>query len=74
MELNKLSEDEMSELAEVLSRDEDRVLFVKVTKGQIKNALFEKVMKEIEAKPKEEKPKEAEKGSKEEDEDIVVEE
>ncbi len=48
-------------------------MFLKVTNGQAKFALFEKLRKEVEAKPKEEKPKEAEKGSKREDEDIVVE-
>jgi len=70
MQLNK---EENTLLLEVLSKDEELNMFLKVTNGQAKFALFEKLRAEVEAKPKEEKPKEAEKGSKEEDKDIVVE-
>ena len=72
--------EEKAELLETLSKDEDVILFVRVTKGQVKHALFEKLRKEFEAKPekkeapKEEKPEEAEKDSKGEEEDVVVEE
>ena len=69
--------EEKAELLDTLSKDEDVNLFLKVTKGQIKFGLFEKLNKEFEAevkKPKEEKGKaEAEKGSKGEEEDIIVE-
>jgi len=70
MQLNK---EENTLLLEVLSKDEELNMFLKVTNGQAKFALFEKLRKEVEAKPKEEKPKEAEKGSKGEVEDIIVE-
>ena len=74
MQLNK---EEKTLLLEVLSRDEELNMFLKVTNGQAKFALFEKLRAEVEAKPeekaKEEKPKEAEKGSKGEDEDIIIE-
>ena len=70
--------EEKALLLEVLSKDEELNVFLKVTNGQAKFALFEKLRKEVEAKPaekpKEEKGKgEAEKDSKGE-EDIVVEE
>ncbi len=70
MQLNK---EEKTLLLEVLSRDEELNMFLKVTNGQAKFALFEKLRAEVETKPKEEKPKEAEKG-REEDKNIVVEE
>ena len=67
-------------LLEVLSKDEDINLFLKVTNGQTKFALFEKIKAELEAKPKKKqeilptkKPKE-EPDNEEEDEEIVVEE
>ena len=71
------SNEEKAELLEALGRDEDVVLFVRVTKGQVKHALFEKLRAEFEEKPKKkeavaEKPK-AEEG-KEKEEDIVLEE
>jgi len=69
----QLSKEEKTLLLEVLSKDEELNMFLKVTNGQAKFALFEKLRAEVETKPKEEKPKEAEKGSKEEDKDIVVE-
>ena len=74
----EMSNEEKALLLEVLSKDEELNAFLKVTNGQAKFALFEKLRKEVEAKPaekpKEEKGKgEAEKDSKGE-EDIVVEE
>ena len=78
-EVNKVetTNEEKAELLDILSKDEDVNLFLKVEKGKIKLAVFEKLNKEFEAKLKKEaaevKPKaEAEKGSKGE-EDIIVE-
>ena len=81
-EVNKVEKtnEEKTLLLETLSKDEEMNLFLKVINGQAKFALFEKLRKEVEAKPekketlKEEKPKEAEKDSKGEEEDVVVEE
>jgi len=72
--MKEMTKEENTLLLEVLSKDEELNMFLKVTNGQAKFALFEKLRAELEVKPKEEKPKEAEKGSKGEDEDIVVEE
>ena len=78
-EVNKMqiSKDEKDEVMEMLSKDEDVMLYLKVTKGQVKYTLFEKMRAELETKPitkavpakevKKEQPAE------EEDEDIVVE-
>uniref|UniRef100_A0A6H1ZJN8 Uncharacterized protein n=1 Tax=viral metagenome TaxID=1070528 RepID=A0A6H1ZJN8_9ZZZZ len=75
MEMNN---EEKALILEVLSKDEELNVFLKVTNGQAKFALFERLRAELEAKaekkPKQEKGKaEAEKDSKGEDEDIVVE-
>lgn len=72
MQLNK---EENTLLLEVLSKDEELNAFLKVTNGQAKFALFEKLRKEVEAKPKEKTEPAAEKPKEEpaEDEDIVVE-
>ena len=72
----EMSNEEKALLLEMLSKDEELNAFLKVTNGQAKFALFEKLRAELEAKekPKEEKIKaEAEKGNKGEEEDIVVE-
>jgi biopolymer transport protein ExbB/TolQ len=75
-EVNKMEKtnEEKTLLLETLSKDEELNLFLKVTNGQAKFALFEKLRAELETKPAKkagiEKPKEAEKA---EDEDIVVE-
>jgi len=69
MEMNN---EEKTLLLETLSKDEELNLFLKVTNGQAKFVLFEKLRVELEAKPAK-KTKEAEKGSKGEDEDVVVE-
>ena len=42
--------EEKAELLETLSKDEDVILFVRVTKGQVKHALFEKIRAELETK------------------------
>lgn len=72
----ELSNEEKTALLETLSKDEELNLFLKVTNGQVKFAIFEKLRAEVEAKPEKKaevvEPKAAEKGSKEE-EDIVVE-
>jgi len=72
----ELSNEEKTALLETLSKDEELNLFLKVTNGQVKFAIFEKLRAELEAKPEKKaevvEPKAAEKGSKEE-EDIVVE-
>ena len=68
--------EEKAELLDTLSKDEDVNLFLKVTKGQVKFGLFEKLRTDLEAKPEKKETKQdkgkAEKGGKEE-EDIVVE-
>ena len=74
----ELSNEEKTALLETLSKDEELNLFLKVTNGQVKFAIFEKLRAELEAKPEKkeaevEKPKAVEKDSKGEDEDIVVE-
>ena len=76
MEMNN---EEKALLLEVLSKDEELNAFLKVTNGQAKFALFEKLREELEAKPKKKqeilppkKPNE-EPDSEEEEEDIVVE-
>ena len=69
--------EEKTLLLEVLSKDEELNAFLKVTNGQAKFALFEKLRTELEAKPKKEEPKaEPEKPKEElkEDDEIVVEE
>ena len=77
VEKMQISNEEKAEMLETLSRDEDVILFLKVTKGQVKYGLLEKMRTDIEAKPKKkeaEAVKETKKESEEEDEDIVVEE
>lgn len=71
----ELSKEEKTLALEVLSKDEELNLFLKVTNGQAKFALFEKLRKEVEAKPKEKTEPVAEKPKEEltKDEDIVVE-
>ena len=69
----ELSNEEKTALLETLSKDEELNFFVKVTNGQAKFAIFEKLRAELEAKPDAVKPKEAKKDSKGEDEDVVVE-
>ena len=76
VEKMQISNEEKAEMLETLSRDEDVILFLKVTKGQVKYGLLEKMRTDIEAKPKKkeaEAVKETKKESEEEDEDIVVE-
>jgi len=75
----ELSNEEKTALLETLSKDEELNLFLKVTNGQVKFAIFEKLRAELEAKPekkaeaeKKEEPKAAEQDNKGE-EDIVVE-
>ena len=75
MEMNN---EEKALLLEVLSKDEELNAFLKVTNGQAKFALFERLREELEAKAKKKqeilppkKPKEE--PDSEEDEDIVVE-
>ena len=76
MEMNN---EEKALLLEVLSKDEELNAFLKVTNGQAKFALFEKLREELEAKPKKKQqeivpPKKPnEEQDSEEDEDIVVE-
>ena len=78
MEVNKMqiNREEKAEIMETLSKDEDVMLFLKVTKGQVKYTLFEKMRAELETKPKKEagpvKETNEEPDSNEE-EDIVVE-
>ena len=72
----QISNEEKAEVLETLSRDEDVILFLKVTKGQVKYGLLEKMRTELETKPKKkeaEAVKETKKEPEEEDEDIVVE-
>ena len=64
--------EEKALLLEVLSKDEELNAFLKVTNGQAKFALFEKLRKELEAKP-EKKEAQKEEPAKEE-EDVIVEE
>ena len=77
-EVNKMEKtnEEKTLLLETLSKDEELNLFLKVTNGQAKFALFEKLRAELEAKPEKKaeavEPKVAEQDSKGE-EDIVVE-
>ena len=75
----ELSKEEKAVLLEVLSKDEELNAFLKVTNGQVKFTLFEKLRKELEAKPEKkeaeaEKPKEEKGKEAKEEEDIVVEE
>jgi len=68
----EMSNEEKALLLEVLSKDEELNAFLKVTNGQAKFALFEKLRKELEAKP-EKKEAQKEEPAKEE-EDVIVEE
>lgn len=70
--------EEKALILEALSKDEELNAFLKVTNGQAKFALFEKLRAELETKPKKEEPKaEAEKPKEEpksdEEDEIVVE-
>ena len=74
----EMSNEEKALLLEVLSKDEELNAFLKVTNGQAKFALFEKLRAELEAKPekKEAGPvKETKEEQKpvDEEEDVIVE-
>lgn len=75
----EMSNEEKALLLEVLSKDEELNAFLKVTNGQAKFALFEKLREELEVKPKKKQqeilpPKKPnEEPDSNEDEDIVVE-
>jgi len=67
------TKEEKTLLLETLSKDEEMNLFLKVTNGQAKFAVFEKLRAELETKPAKEKIEPPTPAAKEE-EDIVLEE
>lgn len=71
----ELSREERAEMLETLSRDEDVIFFMRVTKGQVKYGLLERLRKSLETKPEKKPEPVAEKPKEEpaEDDDIVVE-